>query len=115
MTNGKVDCTSCPPAIKLQSVCKELEEIKLMDVRQWQEIDKRVKMGLLVIILSILITIVGGLFGAIWTQTSKIVDKVTDVRIGMGKIETELGIYRARPSRSHRPSRTNSNDEAGNE
>lgn len=35
-----VDCERCPPALKLRSVCKELEELKAERGRSWNGFDK---------------------------------------------------------------------------
>jgi len=93
---------NCPPEcqVKLDNNAGDIDELKQMNVTQWEQIDKRVKVGTLLTITSIVVGILGALLGAIYFQVAQVGSEVrrVDTRLYSVKekvirVETKLDIH----------------------
>jgi hypothetical protein len=94
---------SCPPECKVElghiqdsidriakNHTRDVEEIKAMEVTQWEEIAKRPKYGPLLWFAGITVVVLGALLGAIYTQGLTTHDDVVGLKIQAERIETNL-------------------------
>ncbi len=92
----------CPKdcQVKLKVNADDIEELKGMNVTQWDQIDKRVKVGTLLTITSIVVGILGALLSAIYiqigqvsTEVSGVEDQLHKVKVNVVRMETKLDIH----------------------
>ena len=92
----------CPKEcqLKLDVNAGDIEELKGMNTTQWEQIDKRVKVGTLLTVTSIVVGILGALLGAIYFQISQVraevsgvEDQMHKVQVNVVRLETKLDIH----------------------
>lgn len=100
MAGQEINCDKCIPAQKVRQLCRDLERMERehngfreTDKHQWEEMGRRIKWHTFVWIIALLMSVVTGLLGAIYSQTSATGEKVGGLTVQAARLEEKINAH----------------------